>query len=79
MHFSHVVKIADSECASCASPSQSLSSSTHSESVASASDSEHESTSYANSSVGHLRPPPRKKGKSMGQESPSLVDVFDVV
>ena len=32
------------------------------ESVASASDSEHESTSYASSSLGHLRPPPRKKG-----------------
>ena len=79
MHFSHVVKMADSESASCASPSRSLSSSTHSESVASASDSEHESTSYASSSLGHLRLPPRKKGKSMGQESPSLVGVFDVV
>ena len=63
----------------CTSPSRSLSSSTHSESVASASDSEHESTSYASSSLGHLRPPPRKKGKSMGQKSPSLVGVFDVV
>ena len=79
MDFSHVVKMADSECASCASPSRSLGSSTHSESVASASDSEHESTSYASSSLGHLRSPPRKKGKSMGQESPSLVGVFDVV
>ena len=46
MHFSHVVKISDSECASCASPIRSISSSTHSESVASASDSEQESTSY---------------------------------
>ena len=71
MHFSHVVK--------CASPNRSLSSSTHSVSVASASDSEHESASYASSSLGHLRPPPRKKGKSMGQERPSLVGVFDVV
>ena len=85
MHFSHVVKIADSECASYASPSRSLSSSTHSESVASARDSEHESTSYTSSSLGHLRPPPRKKGKSMAcmgqehEESPSLVGVFDVV
>ena len=63
-------------------PSRSLSSSTHSESVVSARDSEHGSTSYASSSLGHLRPPPRKKGKSMacmGQESPSLVGVFDVV
>ena len=78
MDFSHVVKMADSECAS---PSRSLSSSTHSESVASASDSEHESNSYASSSLGHLRPPPRKDGnyKSMGQESPSVVGVFDVV
>ena len=58
---------------------RSLSSSTHSETVASASDGEHESTSYARSSLGYLRPPPRKKGKSMGQESPSLVGVFDVV
>ena len=68
--------MADSECAS---PSRSLGSSTHSESVSSASD--YESTSYASSSLGHLRPPPRKKGKSMGQEheeSPSLVGVFDV-
>ena len=71
--------MADSECASCANPSWSLSSSTHSETVASASDSEHESTSYASIYLGHLRPPPRKKGKSMGQESPSLVGVFDVV
>ena len=53
-------QMADSECTS---PSRSLSTSTHSESVASASDSEHESTSYASSSLGHLRPPPRKKGK----------------
>ena len=75
MRFSHVVKMADSECVMC----RSLSSSTHSESVASASDSEHESTSYTSSSLGYLRPPPRKKGKSMGQESPSLVGVFDVV
>ena len=30
------------------------------------------------SSLGHLCPPPRKKGKSMGQESPGLVGVFDV-
>ena len=79
MDFCHVVKMADGECASCTSPSRSLSSNIHSESVASASDSEHESTSYASSSLGHLRPPPRKKGKSMGQESPSLVGVFDVV
>ena len=87
MDFCHVVKMADGECASCASPSRSLlheyasctSSSTHSESVASASDSEHESTSYASSSLGHLRLPPRKKGISKGQESPSLVGVFDVV
>ena len=41
-----------------------VSHSTHSES-ASASDSEHES-SYASSSLGGLRSPPRKKGKSMG-------------
>ena len=54
-------------------------SSTHSDSVASASDSEHESTRYASISLGQLRSPPRKKGKSMGQESPSLVGVFDVV
>ena len=42
MDISRVVKMADSVCASCASPSRSLflSSSTHSESVASASDSE---------------------------------------
>ena len=66
MHFSHVVKMADSECASCASPSRSLSSSTHSESVASASDSEHESTSYASSSLGHLQPPPRNKRQIHG-------------
>ena len=80
MDFSHIVKMADSECALCASLSRSLSSSTHSESVASnTSDSKHESTSYASSSLGHLRPPPRKKGKSMGQESPSLVAFFDVV
>ena len=78
MDFSHVVKMADSEFASCASSSRSLSSSTHSESVATTSDSEHESTSYTSSSLGHLWPPPRKKGKSMGQESPSLVGVFDV-
>ena len=71
--------MADSECASCASPSRSLSSSTHSESVASASDSEHESTSYASRSLGHLRPPPGKKSESMGQESPNLLCVFDVV
>ena len=71
--------MAYSECASCASPSRSLSSNTHSESVASASDSEHESNSYASSSLGHLRPPPRKKGKSMGQESPSLVGDLDVL
>ena len=77
MHFCQIVKMADSESASCASPSRSLSSSTHSESVASASDSEHESNSYARSSLVHLRPPPRKKG--MGQKSPSLVGVFDVV
>ena len=89
MDFCHVVKMADGECASCTSPSRSLlheyasctslSSNTHSESVASASDSEHESTGYASSSLGHLRPPPRKKDKSKGQESPSLVGVFDVV
>ena len=74
--------MANGKCASCTSPSRSLSSNTHSESVASASDSEHEPTSYASSSLGHLRPPPRKKGKSKGQESPtflSLVGVFDVV
>ena len=79
MHSSHVVKMADNEYASYASQSGSLSSSTHSESVASASDSEHESTSYASISLGHLRPPPRKKSRSMGQESPSLVGVFDMV
>ena len=66
-------------CLMCASPSRSLSSSTHSESVESASDSEHESTRYASSFPGQLRSPPRKKGKSMGQESPGLVGVFDVV
>ena len=66
-------------CAQPYGPSQSLSSSTHSESVASATDSEHEFTSYASSSLGHFRPPPRKEGKSMGQESPSVVGVFDVV
>ena len=33
MDFSHVVKMADSECASCASPSGSLSSSTYFESL----------------------------------------------
>ena len=71
--------MADSECASCASPSRSLSSSTHSESVASTNDSEHESTSYASSSLGHLRPPPGKRGKSMGHESPSQVAFFNVV
>ena len=58
--------MADSECTR---PSRSgsavaVSHSTHSESV-SASDSEHES-SYASSSLGGLRSPPRKKGKSMG-------------
>ena len=79
MDFCHVVKMAAGECASCASQSRSLSSSTHSESVASASDSEHESTSYTSNSLGHLRLPPRKKGKSKGQESPSLVGVFDVI
>ena len=35
--------------------------STHSESVSSASDSEHESTSYASSSLGHLPPPPNMR------------------
>ena len=67
MDFSHEVKMAESECASCASrKSESIGSSTYSESVSRASDSEHESTTYTRSSLGHLRPPPRKKGKSKG-------------
>ena len=73
--YGHVVKMADSECAS---PSRSLSSSTLT--LSACKRSEHESTSYASSSLGHLRPPQRKKGKSMGTgKSKSIVGVFDVV
>ena len=58
----------DSKCVACVSPSRSgstVSQCIHFESVASVSDSEHES-SYASSSLGDIRQPPRKKGKSMG-------------
>ena len=55
--------MADGECV--ASPSWSPSGSAVSTHSASASDSEHES-SYASSSLGDFRPPPKKKGKSMG-------------
>ena len=60
--------MAGSECASLSgSAVVTVGHSTHSdsESVASASASEHES-SYASSSLGDLRTPPRKRGKSVG-------------
>ena len=76
MDFSQVVKMADTECTSCASPSRSL---VLTLSLLQALVIVNTSLLDASSSLGHLRSPPRKKGKSMGQESPSLVGVFDVV
>ena len=70
MDFSHVVKMANSECAaSCASPSQSGSTVSHSTHSNSASASGSDESSYTSSALGDLWPPPRKKGKYLwGQE-----------